>query len=334
MRVLVLMGALAVGFVFLSAVFVCLGARWVKAAKATFPRALAAWGCVTVASVLFLGIWKSINDVRETSGAWASCLAFVVLLGVELTVYFLLIKLLIKRLLGTSALRAFLALLVGVIPQVLAAALVLLVIRPYVAQAFVLSTNSMAPTILGPHFKVPCPRCGGTVFISPPPKDRLMIQTGPGICGSCLAQEVHPFPSSHSLPPDHVFVDKLAAPRRWDMVTFRSPSNPSVVWVKRVVALPGEEVVLKDGAVWVNGVKQTPPAPMARLEYAPLAGQRPGPLDSPDRPWRLKADEFCVLGDFTTNSVDSRMIGAVPRSSIVGVVTVLYWPPARWQVWR
>jgi signal peptidase I len=117
------------------------------------------------------------------------------------------------------------------------------------------------------------------------------------------------------------------------MIAFRNPRDPSTVLVKRVVALPGEEVVLKEGAVWVNGVRLTTPAPIARLEYAPLAGH-PGPLDSPDRPWRLKDDEFCVIGDFTKNSSDSRVFGAVPRSGIVGVVTVLYWPPARWQVWR
>src|SRR5206468_4260984 len=97
--------------------------------------------------------------------------------------------------------------------------------------------------------------------------------------------------------PDRIFVNKLLAPRRWDLITYRASKDPSDVFVKRLVGLPGEQVVIKDGAVWINGVKQTPPPEIARLTFTEAPRGWSGELwGSPRRPMQLGDDEYFVLG--------------------------------------
>jgi type IV secretory pathway protease TraF len=52
------------------------------------------------------------------------------------------------------------------------------------------------------------------------------------------------------------------------------------------------------------------------------------------RSWDLGPDDFFVLGDFTAASSDSRDWGPVPRANLVGVATVIYWPPSAWRILR
>ena len=103
----------------------------------------------------------------------------------------------------------------------------------------------------------------------------------------------------------------------------------------RLVGLPGEKVFIKDGAVWANDVRLSPPESIAGLQYSTeLESGASALMGSPDQPWILKEDEYCVLGDFSERSSDSRFWGPVPRSNIEGVVTIRYWPISRWPVWR
>ena len=120
--------------------------------------------------------------------------------------------------------------------------------------------------------------------------------------------------------------------------------------VKRLVGLPGETVVIKDGAVWIDGRKLDPPLPLKGLNYVtempnPENDMPPIPIlaGTPDRPAVLGADEYFVLGDFSPQSLDSRLFKkgapghppyAVPESYIIGVVTHIYWPPSRWRILR
>ena len=64
---------------------------------------------------------------------------------------------------------------------------------------------------------------------------------------------------------------------------------------------------------------------------------------APDRPAKLGADEYFVLGDFSQQAADSRLwetgapghpTYAVPQSYLIGVVTHIYWPPSRWRILR
>jgi signal peptidase I len=145
-------------------------------------------------------------------------------------------------------------------------------------------------------------------------------------------------------PPDRVAVNKLLAPRRWDIIAFRWPQDPSYEYTKRVVGLPGEEVVIKEGGIWINGTRAEPPAQIASLRFTPGPDGLPeGISGSEKHPARLGMDEYFVVGDFALASSDSRVWRqgapghppfAVPRGYIEGVVGLIYWPPARWRLFR
>lgn len=155
------------------------------------------------------------------------------------------------------------------------------------------------------------------------------------------------------LPGDRVLVNKTTYQRRFmrrgDEVVYRVASKPGMNWVKRVIALPGDTVEVKDNKVFING-DQLPrePAPLASLGTAAEsvkgelfeetnAGRRYRILfatDSkplPDYPQAKVPDGMCfVLGDNRNNSRDSRTTGFVALADVLGDVQYRYWPAATW----
>lgn len=140
---------------------------------------------------------------------------------------------------------------------------------------------------------------------------------------------------------DHVIVHKRRLPKRWDIIAFDSPETPGARYMQRLVGLPGETIEIKNGVVHVNGQPQQPPplvgpyAPAPPSDFAPAAY-----TGGPGRPITLGPDEFFVLGDNSTISLDSRywsraapghQLGAVPREAIVGVATWIYLPLGHWK---
>jgi signal peptidase I len=115
---------------------------------------------------------------------------------------------------------------------------------------------------------------------------------------------------------EFVIISKLAYqwddPERGDIVVFRFPLDPSRRYIKRVVALPGDRVVVRDGKVEVNGITLSEPY----IADDPLyAGE-----------WELGPDELFVLGDNRNNSLDSKNWGPLPEDNIIGKAIVIYWP--------
>ena len=155
------------------------------------------------------------------------------------------------------------------------------------------------------------------------------------------------------LPGDRFLVNKTTYQRRFvrrgDEVVFRVSSEPGVNWAKRVIALPGDTVEVKDNEVFVNG-RQLPrePAPRASLgavaqvvkgelfeetnagrRYRILFATDTKPL--PDYPKAKVPDGMCfVLGDNRSNSRDSRTVGFVALGDVLGDVQYRYWPAATW----
>jgi signal peptidase I len=309
-----------------------IGARRLRAAKPTFARALA--GIVFLSMLGLVGLalndrWESVPHADDPVGV----LVFPIgLLLVEIVLSCLLIKWVVKTSLARAALLWLMTMFLGAV----AVAFTRLIIVPYVMEAFVIQSNSMAPTVLGWHKTATCPLCGRTMFVPmPAPQEMIPEADHLGICGHCLRTTEPAAVSRDFYPPDRIIANKLMTPRRWDLVVFRFPANPSVKYVKRLAGLPGEEVFIKDGAIWVNGVRLTPPESIANLEYTTeIEGAMPMQFGSPDQPWQLGQDEFCVLGDFSVRASDSRFWGPVPRANIEGVVTLTYWPVERWRIWR
>jgi len=168
------------------------------------------------------------------------------------------------------------------------------------------------------------------------------------------------------LPGDRIFVNKLAyglrvpftklrlgtwsAPDRGDVVVLLSPSDGTRL-VKRVVAVPGDEVALRDDVLWLNGrpsryeplsaptparvsgataaapATAAPDQRLQALERPPLGveGEEHSIQLLPTRPAlrdfgpiRIPAGEYLVLGDNRNASADSRVFGLVPEAQILG----------------
>lgn len=123
-------------------------------------------------------------------------------------------------------------------------------------------------------------------------------------------------------PGDMVLVDKLGyrfglGPRRGDVVVFHAwPQAGEKDFVKRVVAVPGDEVAVRDGRLEIDG---------APVDEPYLGGARTEPDAGPIA---LGPDDYYVLGDNRQNSVDSRSYGPLPGDLIVGRAWLVYWPPS------
>ena len=139
------------------------------------------------------------------------------------------------------------------------------------------------------------------------------------------------------VPRDRFMVHKTAPLQRWNVIAFHSPESPSNIYVSRLVGLPGEQVELIEGKVFINGKEAAPPpgvGPYVSTIRSHLGNGCEG------NPIRLASDEYYVLGDNTSVAADSRywmtappghQPGAVPGSYIVGRATWIYWPVSRWR---
>lgn len=322
------------------AIFLFLGSRWAKIPNVTFRRALGATIAVIAVNIV-ASIPAIMLDQIPVSKLWQTILIAAIQVVIVLGLTWFVIALVCK----TSLWRAAWAWLPTLIPTVAFALLAVFVIRPYLFEAFIIPTNSMAPTIIGQHWEAPCPRCGSPAYASPEP-DRWTTSNNPVlmICSrenrSC---EVIDPPHAEHLG-DRLVVTKSIRPKRWDVIVFRWPENQEINYCFRLVGLPGETVVIRDGAVYINGEKQSLQDSCAGLEYLAQLDDWPGTLwGSEAKPARLGPDEYFVLGDFSARAKDSRLWErgapdhppyAVPASYIVGVVTHIYWPPSRWRILR
>lgn len=110
-----------------------------------------------------------------------------------------------------------------------------------------------------------------------------------------------------------LLVDKLSyligRPNRGDVVVLRFPANPTKkLFIKRIVGLPGETILIRAGRVEVNNVPLTE-------AFRPSGS----PPTEPEQVRVLAFDEYFVLGDNRPNSNDSRFWGQLPREDIIGL---------------
>jgi len=119
---------------------------------------------------------------------------------------------------------------------------------------------------------------------------------------------------------------RFEEPQRGEIVVFRYPRNPKEFFIKRIVALPGEKIEIKESKVLIYNQEYP------RGEELPEEYLEGGTYTSGETIVKLKQDEFFVLGDNRSSSLDSRTFGAVPRDFIVGKVWVRGWPFDRLKV--
>jgi signal peptidase I len=183
--------------------------------------------------------------------------------------------------------------------------LAVLLIRSFLFEPFRIPSDSMMPTLLDGDF----------IF-------------------------VNKFTYGLRLPVVNTEVVPLGQPRRGDVVVFRLPSDPSTNYIKRLVGLPGDHVVVRDKRVWVNGEQQ--PVTLdgvyegfghtgAQIGLEQLGAAPHQVLYIPGRPSYdfddfVPAGHYFFMGDNRDNSRDSRFpeVGFVPEDLVVGKA-VLIW---------
>ncbi|MCI0710670.1 MAG: signal peptidase I [Chloroflexi bacterium] len=106
----------------------------------------------------------------------------------------------------------------------------------------------------------------------------------------------------------------LGRPQRGDVIVFNHAEDTYLI--KRIVGLPGESIVLKDGKVFINDIW---------LEETYTEGVCVS-RSCKDTTWLLGEDEYFVLGDNRSSSMDSHNFGPIKMSQIVGKVRMRYWP--------
>jgi signal peptidase I len=114
------------------------------------------------------------------------------------------------------------------------------------------------------------------------------------------------------------FVYRFGAVERGDVVVFWYPRDRTKSFIKRVVGLPGEQVEIRRGRVFVNG---------EALEETYLV--TPGSDASYHGPVQVPEGHYFVLGDHRSSSNDSRLFGPVSESLIYGKAVFAYWPVDR-----
>ncbi|MFA5879329.1 MAG: signal peptidase I [Candidatus Margulisiibacteriota bacterium] len=123
---------------------------------------------------------------------------------------------------------------------------------------------------------------------------------------------------------DRVFVNKLSyyftTPKRGDIILFQSPYHDKKEFVKRLIGLPGEKIIIKKGIVYINGKELMLPGINVRRDFCYY-----GPITVPK-------DSYFALGDNRSNSADSRFWGFVPKNELIGNAVFIFWPISRMQL--
>ncbi|HUE73029.1 MAG TPA: signal peptidase I, partial [Pirellulaceae bacterium] len=156
------------------------------------------------------------------------------------------------------------------------AVILALLFRGFVAEAFVIPTGSMAPTLRGLHKDVECPECGLWYQVGAsqemggrnPDATDSGIQTGDVISGTCpscrFTRPINRFEwaNDDSFDGDRIIVSKFlydfAQPKRWDVIVFKFPGNATQNYIKRLIGLPNETVRIQGGNIWIRQGKDGP----------------------------------------------------------------------------
>ncbi len=144
---------------------------------------------------------------------------------------------------------------------------------------------------------------------------------------------------------DRLIIDKLSIrwskPQRGEIIVFNPPAHPVVtdpskVYIKRVIGLPGDHVSIREGKVFINNVPLNEPYIASPMNYtlpttddtlcrgcfAPTTvGKEDGNLY-----FTVPKGSYWVMGDNRNNSLDSHAWGFMPEENLVGRATFRYWP--------
>lgn len=121
---------------------------------------------------------------------------------------------------------------------------------------------------------------------------------------------------------NYLIIDELTyrfrAPERGEVVVFRYPQNPSTYFIKRIIGLPGDRVVIRNGKAVVT---------TSTSETIAIPGETNGLVDLV-----VDANQYFVLGDNRYNSFDSRNWGTVPKKDLIGIARLRVFPVNEFEI--
>ncbi len=162
------------------------------------------------------------------------------------------------------------------------------VFRGFVVEAFVIPTGSMAPTLLGQHMRFNAEASGVPWTVGPwstfpgtmdptPVQGQTGVAQDPVLVHDPRSGQAYERRDLPRLAGDRILVLKylyaLNEPKRFDVVVFKNPGDPTVNYIKRLIGLPGEQLALVDGDVFV---RKAGPAAGADPSDTPITWQEPG----------------------------------------------------------
>lgn len=122
---------------------------------------------------------------------------------------------------------------------------------------------------------------------------------------------------------DYLLIDELTyhfrQPERGEVIVFHYPGNEATYYIKRIIGLPGERLVFKDGKVTIFNAEH-PSGFNLDESYLPSGLQTFG------NEVTLASNEYFVMGDNRSFSFDSRSWGPLRESEVVGIVRLRLWP--------
>lgn len=123
---------------------------------------------------------------------------------------------------------------------------------------------------------------------------------------------------------DYLIVDRLSYeigdPHRGEVIVFKYPYDPSRSFIKRVIGLPGDTVILSGNTVTIKN-NAHPEGFTLDEPYISAENERPSEMST-----TLKEDQYFVMGDNRKASADSRSWGVLPRENVVGRAFVRLFP--------
>lgn len=166
------------------------------------------------------------------------------------------------------------------VEQIVVAFILALLVRGFAAEAFVIPTGSMAPTLMGRHKEITCRQCGQVYQVNASEDAEAALFAGgnapsgeAGTCSNCWYRD-EDLAETPSFKGDRILVMKflydlpilsgIAGPNRWDIVVFHYPEEPEVNFIKRCVGLPGDELRIWYGDVLVRKLGTDAPFGLAR----------------------------------------------------------------------
>lgn len=124
---------------------------------------------------------------------------------------------------------------------------------------------------------------------------------------------------------NYLLVDEVTyvfrTPQRGEVIVFRYTGDKSSFFIKRIIGLPGEKVVVKDGKVEIIGAGEDSKAITLDEHYLPVQTKTVGEVVT-----KLADDEYFVMGDNRSNSFDSRNWGPLHKKDIIGIVRLRLYP--------